>query len=74
MSNGIDRITVLQSFDDAHRDMPGLFVAAKAECTVYQDKHQILAIIEHAFGELRPFNRVVRNIFAQVARPALPSV
>ena len=40
------------------------FDARKAECARSMDQHTLWAIIESAFGDLVPFNKIVREIFA----------
>ena len=46
-------INTLQKFD-----------ARKAKCWHAMDQHTLWAVIESAFGDLLPFNKVVRDIFA----------
>ena len=41
------------------------FDAAKAECFLARDRHKLLAVIEYGFGDLRPFNRIVRKLLAK---------
>jgi hypothetical protein len=40
--------------------------ATKAACTVAGDRQRLLAVIETGFGDLRPFNRVVRGMFVHI--------
>ena len=43
------------------------FDARKAKCDRTLDQHTLWMIIESAYGDLLPFNRVVRDIFAASA-------
>jgi hypothetical protein len=40
------------------------FDAHKAKCSETMDQHTLWAVIESAFGDLVPFNKIVREIFA----------
>ena len=40
------------------------FDAHKANCSETMDQHTLWAVIESAFGDLVPFNKIVREIFA----------
>jgi len=42
--------------------------AAKAQCTKPGDADRLLGIIESGFGDLRPFDRVVHEMFGQVLK------
>ena len=41
------------------------FDARKAKCYQAVDQHTLWAVIESAFGDLIPFNKIVREIFAE---------
>ena len=41
------------------------FDARKAQCFLPRDRHKLCAIVEAGFGDLRPFNRVVRAILVK---------
>ena len=56
-----ERITVRELFAGARSSLAA-FNASKAECFLRKDKHKLLSVIETGFGDLRPFNRVVRTI------------
>ena len=43
------------------------FNASKAQCFKPKDKQHLLAVIESGFGDLVPFNKVVRNLFEETA-------
>ena len=40
------------------------FDAAKAQCFLDKDRQKLLGVIEAGFGDLVPFNALVRNILA----------
>ena len=58
------RITVRELVEGA-RSRLAAFDAAKAKCFLPKDKHKLLSVIEAGFGDLRPFNRVVRAILKE---------
>ena len=41
------------------------FDASKAQCFLTRDRHHLLAVIESGFGDCKPFNAIVRNIFCE---------
>ena len=41
------------------------FDAGKAQCFLDGDKQRLWAIIEASFGTFEPFNKIVRDIFAE---------
>lgn len=41
------------------------FDAAKAQCFLPKDRHKLLGVIETAFGDLRPFNKLCRSILKE---------
>ena len=41
------------------------FDAAKAECFLDRDKQRLWAVIEAAFGNFAPFNKIVRGLVAE---------
>jgi hypothetical protein len=49
-----DLITKLKAFD-----------AGDAQCFLRRDRDKLLAVVEASFGTLRPFNRIVRDLFAE---------
>lgn len=49
-----DLITKLKAFD-----------AGDAQCFLSRDRDKLLAVVEASFGTLRPFNRIVRDLFAE---------
>ena len=59
-----ERITVRELVVGA-RSALASFDAAKANCFLPKDKHKLLSVIEAGFGDLRPFNRVVRAILKE---------
>ena len=59
-----ERITVRELVDDARSGLAA-FDAARAQCFLPKDKHKLLSVIEAGFGDLRPFNRVVRAILKE---------
>ena len=42
------------------------FDAANAHCFLDKDRHGLLAVIETGFGDITPFNRVVRRALDKV--------
>ena len=67
MGGSSERIAVRELLAGARANLAA-FDARKADCFLRQDKHKLLAVIETAFGELRPFNSVVRSILAERVR------
>ena len=69
-----ERITVVEFSFEAHTALTR-FDASKAQCFLHKDRERLLAVIESAFGDLRPFNRVVRSILAERLKiqPAPPA-
>ena len=59
-----ERIAVRELAEGA-RSALASFDAAKANCFLPKDKHKLLSVIEAGFGDLRPFNRVVRAILKE---------
>lgn len=51
-------------------DTLAMFDASKAECYRPTDREHMKAIIETSFGDLRPFNKVVRGLIAERKQPA----
>ena len=47
------------------------FDASKAQCHKKSDRERLLAVIESGFGDFRPFNRLVRGIFAKPRKSQL---
>ena len=43
------------------------FNASEAQCFKPKDKQHLLAVIESGFGDLVPFNRLVRSLFEETA-------
>ena len=67
MGGSVERITVRELLEGARSNLAA-FDARKAKCFLRKDRHKLLAVIEAGFGDLQPFNRVVRTIFAERAR------
>ena len=59
-----ERITVRELIEGARSGL-ATFDAAKAKCFLPKDKQKLLSVIEAGFGDLRPFNRVVRAILKE---------
>ena len=59
-----ERITVCELSEGARSGL-ATFDAAKASCFLVKDKHKLLAVIEAGFGDLQPFNRVVRALLTR---------
>ena len=59
-----ERITVRELVAGARGSLAA-FDAVKAQCFLPKDKHKLLSVIEAGFGDLRPFNRVVRAILKE---------
>ena len=59
-----ERITVRELVEGARSGLAA-FDAAKAKCFLPKDKQKLLSVIEAGFGDLRPFNRVVRAILKE---------
>ena len=59
-----ERITVRELVEGARSGLAA-FDAAKAKCFLPKDKHKLLSVIEAGFGDLRPFNGVVRAILKE---------
>ena len=64
MGGSRERIAVRELFEGA-RSKLATFDAAKARCFLPRDRQRMLAVIESAFGDLRPFNQVVRGILRE---------
>ena len=56
------------------RESLSRFDASKARCFLSKDRHHLLAVMEAGFGDLQPFNRVVRRLLKErtVDRRARP--
>ena len=50
---------------DEARNSVAIFDAAKAKCSLAKDREVLLAVIEASFGDLKPFNRLVRNVLGR---------
>ena len=59
-----ERIAVHELSEGARSGL-ATFDAAKASCFLVKDKHKLLAVIEAGFGDLQPFNRVVRALLTR---------
>ena len=55
------------------RNLLANFNASKAQCFKPKDKQHLLAVIESGFGDLVPFNKLVRNLFEETST-AKPTV
>eukprot|EP00929_Paragymnodinium_shiwhaense_P006854 TRINITY_DN110808_c0_g1_i1.p1 TRINITY_DN110808_c0_g1~~TRINITY_DN110808_c0_g1_i1.p1 ORF type:complete len:420 (+),score=50.22 TRINITY_DN110808_c0_g1_i1:722-1981(+) len=74
MGGNIDRIKLIPLLRVGHeledseeiRDAFLNFDARNCECSVYSDKTIMLSIIDAAFGDMCPFNGIVRNIIVDV--------
>ena len=47
------------------------FDTSLAECSIPQDKHTLLAIVEASFGDLNSFNKVMRGLFIEDDRTGI---
>ena len=47
------------------RDALSCFDAGKARCFLSKDRHHLLAVMEAGFGDLQPFNRVIRRLLKE---------
>ena len=57
---------VVQLLDKENEGLPASlarFDAARARCFLERDRQLLLAVIDASFGTVRPFNRLVRDIF-----------
>ena len=61
MGGSRERITLKQISADAV-DALSRFDASRAQCFHAKDRHKLLAVIEVGFGNLTPFNKVVRRL------------
>ena len=59
-----ERITVVEFSAEAHEALTR-FDASKAQCFLHKDRERLLAVVEAGYGDLRPFNRVVRGILRE---------
>ena len=59
LDDSVDLAVVLSRFD-----------AGSARCFLDIDRQKLLAVIEAGFGDLGPFNRLVRNVLAERVRGA----
>jgi len=59
-----ERITVVEFSAEAHAALTR-FDASKAQCFLHKDRERLLAVVEAGYGDLRPFNRVVRGILKE---------
>ena len=57
-------IRVFHLSADAEKSLNN-FDAGKANCFKPKDKQHLLAVIESGFGDLVPFNKLVRGLFAE---------
>ena len=64
MGGARERITVIE-LGRGVRDALSSFDARRARCYLPRDRHKLMGVVEAAFGDLRPFNRVVRSIFRE---------
>ena len=39
------------------------FKGEEAECFLPEDRHKLLGVVEASFGDLRQFDKLVRNVF-----------
>ena len=56
-----DQMSFIKIVDDA-KDLFARFDAGKAQCGFGRDRETLLAVIEAGFGDLHPFNKLVRRI------------
>ena len=63
MGGDRERITVLPLSGDATTSI-AKFHAARAQCTISRDRERLLAVIEAGFGDLKPFDDIVRHILS----------
>ena len=59
---------VVQLLDKSNEALPSSlarFDAARARCFLERDRQLLLAVIDASFGTVRPFNKLVRAIFAE---------
>ena len=47
------------------------FDAARAKCFLATDRDRMLGVVESAFGELRPFNKLVRGLLTDSSQQTL---
>ena len=47
------------------------FDAARAKCFLATDRERMLGVVESAFGELRPFNKLVRGLLTDSSQQTL---
>ena len=47
------------------RRLPSPYASARARCFLERDRQLLLAVIDASFGTVRPFNKLVRAIFAE---------
>ena len=59
-----ERITVVE-LEKGVRAALAKFNAAGAKCFLRKDKQKLVSVIEAGFGDLAPFNRVVRTILKE---------
>ena len=59
-----DMVVKLLDSDSSFAKNLQRFDARKAKCHQAIDQHTLWAVIESAFGDLIPFNKIVREIFA----------
>ena len=64
MGGARERITVVELGDGARAAL-AKFDARKAQCFLPRDRHKLCAVVEAGFGDMRPFNRVVRTILRE---------
>ena len=61
MGGARERILVVEISSEAGAAL-AKFDAARARCFLQKDRQHLLAVMEAGFGDLRPFNKVVRTI------------
>ena len=64
MGGAHERIKVVELHDDVQVAL-ARFDAAKARCFLPKDRQHLLAVMEAGFGDLQPFNRVVRKLLKE---------
>jgi len=65
MGGNRERMNVVELGGVEGRAALARFDASKAQCFLKRDREKLLAVIEAGFGDLKPFNKIVRGILAE---------
>ena len=71
MSGTAEQLTFYELGDTEAHNSPkaalASFDTAHAQCYLQRDRQHLLAVIESGFGDLKPFDKLVRGVFSHAA-------